>query len=91
MAEYIDEDTGRRVVVRSRRPSIMMSILFVFAVGLIVWLMIPANHGWISFNAPQPVATTPLAKAPPGSVSGAANSVETTGAQPTRSNTPSTP
>jgi hypothetical protein len=73
MPEYIDRDTGERVVIRSRRPSITFAVLFVFALGLIVWLMIPANHGWVSFNTPPPVATTPLPKAPAGSVSGAAS------------------
>lgn len=75
MPEYIDQDTGERVIVRRRRPSIALAILFVFALGLIVWWMIPANHGWISFNTPSTV-TTPLPKAPAGSVSGAASEIQ---------------
>jgi hypothetical protein len=74
MDEYIGRNADR-VVVRNRRPSFAMAVLFVFAIGLIVWLMIPANHGWISFNTPTPTTTTPLAKAPAGSVSGAATAV----------------
>lgn len=81
MPEYIDQDTGERVIVRRRRPSITLAVLFVFALGLIVWWMIPANHGSISFNAPSTV-TTPLPKAPAGSVSGAASEVEPSAPQP---------
>ena len=43
MPQYIDRDTGERVVIRHSRPSITLAVLFVFALGLIVWLMIPAN------------------------------------------------
>jgi hypothetical protein len=84
MPQYIDRDTGERVVIRHRRPSIMLAVLFVFALGLIVWLMIPASHGWISFNAPSTI-TTPLPKAPAGSVSGAASQVEPNPPQPIQS------
>lgn len=77
MPQSIDQDTEGRIVLRSRRrPSITMAVLFVFALGFIVWLMIPANHGWISFNAPPPTNSTPLPKAPAGSVSGAASAVD---------------
>lgn len=84
MPEYVDRDTAERIIVRPRRPSIMLAILFVFALGLIVWLMIPANHGWISFNAPSTVVT-PLPKAPAGSVSGAAGQVEPNASKPAQS------
>ena len=84
MPEYIDRDKGERIVVRRRRPSITLAVLFVFALGLIVWLMIPANHGWISFNAPSTV-TTPLPKASAGSVSGAASEVKPGAPQPVQS------
>jgi hypothetical protein len=84
MPQYIDRDTGERVVIRHSRPSITLAVLFVFALGLIVWLMIPANHGWVSFNAPSTI-TTPLPKAPAGSVSGAASQVESNPPQPIQS------
>lgn len=80
----VDPETGR--VIRSRRPSVLFAIVFILAVGLIVWLMIPRDHASIVINpAPQPTSGEPAQPAPPGSVSGA-----TTATQP-EAVTPATP
>ncbi len=70
MTKYVDPATGERVVPVSRRPSLLLTFLFVIIVGLVVWVLIPKNHASISFSPTPASENVPLEKAPAGSVSG---------------------
>lgn len=69
MARYIDPETGERIVT-SRRPSFLIIVLFLVALGFAVWVMIPKNHAYFTFNSAPETGTVPIPKAPAGSVSG---------------------
>jgi hypothetical protein len=77
MAIYTNPRTGEQVEV-SRRPSVLFAFLFIVALGLIVWFLIPRDHGWIAVHpAPTQSTTAPAPPAPAGSVSGATATPET--------------
>lgn len=70
MARF-DPDTGERVVpARSRRPSVLMVILFIVVLGAIVWALVPKDHAFVTFSPAPGSQNVELPKAPAGSVSG---------------------